>query len=158
MLDKSHNSNNNRASRKINRLSSMIQGLFNNIVSCRPMAICDTQRSVTYDTLCPYYRTSYDISYASDWLRWPSRPIRSLRYIVTCTRIRTLNPRGYFSELSHGCHSRSQNKITALSDILLLYVASSYINDTSLYCVAWWFKRHQSPPLLLCIHCSKMTY
>ena len=24
----------------------------------------------------------------SDWSRWPSRPIRSLRYIVTCTRIR----------------------------------------------------------------------
>ena len=27
---------------------------------------------------------------ASDWSRWPSRPIRSLRYIVTCTRIRPL--------------------------------------------------------------------
>ena len=35
----------------------------------------------------PYSRTSYDISQASDWSRWPSRPIRSLRYIVTCTRI-----------------------------------------------------------------------
>ena len=33
------------------------------------------------------YRTSYDISQASVWSRWPSRPIRSLRYIVTCTRI-----------------------------------------------------------------------
>ena len=29
----------------------------------------------------------YDISRASDWSRWPSRPIRSLRYIVTCTII-----------------------------------------------------------------------
>ena len=35
----------------------------------------------------PYSCTSYDISQASDW---PSRPIRSLRYIVTCTRIRAL--------------------------------------------------------------------
>ena len=35
----------------------------------------------------PYSRTSYDISQVSDWSRWPSRPIRSLRYIVTCTRI-----------------------------------------------------------------------
>ena len=35
--------------------------------------------------LGPYSRTSYDISQASDWSRWPSRPIRSLRYIVTCT-------------------------------------------------------------------------
>ena len=34
-----------------------------------------------------YSRTSYDISEASDWSRWPSRPIRSLRYNVTCTRI-----------------------------------------------------------------------
>ena len=41
--------------------------------------------------LRPYFRTSYDISYASDWSRWPSRPIRSLRCIVTCTRIRALN-------------------------------------------------------------------
>ena len=32
--------------------------------------------------LGPYSRTSYDI--------WPSRPIQSLRYIVTCTRIRPL--------------------------------------------------------------------
>ena len=31
-------------------------------------------------------RTKYDISQSSDWSRWPSRPIRSLRYIVTCTR------------------------------------------------------------------------
>ena len=38
----------------------------------------------------PYSRTSYDISQVSDWSRWPSRPIRSLRYIVTCTRIRLL--------------------------------------------------------------------
>ena len=37
--------------------------------------------------LGPYSRTSYDISYASDWSRWP---IKSLRYVVTCTRIRTL--------------------------------------------------------------------
>ena len=29
-----------------------------------------------------------DISQASDWSRWPSRPIQNLRYIVTCTRIR----------------------------------------------------------------------
>ena len=36
----------------------------------------------------PYNRTSCDISQASDWSRWPSRPIRSLRYIVTCARIR----------------------------------------------------------------------
>ena len=37
----------------------------------------------------PYSCTSYDISKASDWSRWPSRPICSLRYIVTnCTRIR----------------------------------------------------------------------
>ena len=34
----------------------------------------------------PYCGTSYDISQASDW----SRPIRSLRYIVTCTRILSL--------------------------------------------------------------------
>ena len=32
--------------------------------------------------------TSYDISYAFDWSRRPSRPIKSIRYIVTCTRIR----------------------------------------------------------------------
>ena len=35
-----------------------------------------------------YARTSYDISQAWDWPRWTSRPISSLRYIVTCTRIR----------------------------------------------------------------------
>ena len=40
--------------------------------------------------LGPYSRTSYDISQASDWSRWPSRPIRSLRHFVTCTRIRAL--------------------------------------------------------------------
>ena len=34
-----------------------------------------------------YSRTSYDISWVSDRSRWPSRPIRSLPYIVTCTRI-----------------------------------------------------------------------
>ena len=33
-----------------------------------------------------YSRISYDISWASDWSR--SRPIRSIRYIVTCARIR----------------------------------------------------------------------
>ena len=38
----------------------------------------------------PYSRTSYDISQASDWSRLQSRPIRSLRYIVTCTRVRAL--------------------------------------------------------------------
>ena len=37
----------------------------------------------------PYSLTSYDISQVSDWSRWSSRPIRSLRYIVTCTRIRS---------------------------------------------------------------------
>ena len=37
--------------------------------------------------LGPYSRTSCDIWYDSDWSRWQSRPIRSLRYIVTCTRI-----------------------------------------------------------------------
>ena len=45
--------------------------------------------------LGPYSRTSYDISQASDWSRWPSRPIRSLRYIVTCTRIRALQRSKY---------------------------------------------------------------
>ena len=40
------------------------------------------------NALGPYYRMSYDISLASDWSRLLSRPIRSLRYIVTCTRIR----------------------------------------------------------------------
>ena len=43
----------------------------------------------------PYSRTSYDISWASDWSRWPSQPIRSPRYIVTCARIRAqpyINP------------------------------------------------------------------
>ena len=35
----------------------------------------------------PYSRASYNTSQASDWSRRPSRPIRSLRYIVTCTRI-----------------------------------------------------------------------
>ena len=42
----------------------------------------------SHKILGPYSRTSYDISQASDWSRWPSRPIRSQRYIVTCTRIR----------------------------------------------------------------------
>ena len=37
----------------------------------------------------PHSRTSYDISQASDWSWWTSRPIRSLRYIVTCTRMRS---------------------------------------------------------------------
>ena len=35
-----------------------------------------------------YSRTSYHTSQASDWSRWPSRPIRSLRCMVTCTRKR----------------------------------------------------------------------
>ena len=39
----------------------------------------------------PYSRTSFDISWASDWSRWPSRPIRSPRYIVTCAIIRPQN-------------------------------------------------------------------
>ena len=34
----------------------------------------------------PYSRTSYDISKASDWSRWPSRTIRSLRYIGTVSQ------------------------------------------------------------------------
>ena len=38
----------------------------------------------------PYSRTSYDISQAWDWSRWPSRPVRGLRYVVTCTRIQAL--------------------------------------------------------------------
>ena len=42
--------------------------------------------------LDPYSRTSYDISWALDWSRWPSRPIRSLRYIVTCTIIWACHP------------------------------------------------------------------
>ena len=50
------------------------------------------------DDLGPYSRTSYDISLASDWSRWPSRPIRSLRYIVTCTRIRALGQRLLFAD------------------------------------------------------------
>ena len=36
-------------------------------------------------------RASYDIPQAPDWSRWPSRPIKSPRYIVTCTRIRAQN-------------------------------------------------------------------
>ena len=35
-----------------------------------------------------YSRKSYDISWISDWSRWPSRPIRSPRYMSTCRRIR----------------------------------------------------------------------
>ena len=35
-------------------------------------------------------RIGYDISQAVDWSRWPSRPIRSLQYIATCTIIRVL--------------------------------------------------------------------
>ena len=43
-----------------------------------------------FDDLYQYSPTTYDLSYASDWSRRPSRPIRSLRYIVACTRIRVL--------------------------------------------------------------------
>ena len=38
----------------------------------------------------PFSLTSYDISQASDWSRWSSRPIRRLRHNVICTRIRGL--------------------------------------------------------------------
>ena len=38
-----------------------------------------------------YSRRRYDISWAYDWSRWPSRPILSLRYIVSPTRIRALD-------------------------------------------------------------------
>ena len=51
--------------------------------------ICSSTLATSY--FCgsePYSHTIYDISWASDWSRWPSRPIRSLRYIVTCMRIR----------------------------------------------------------------------
>ena len=53
------------------------------------LTACAPTASVLH-SLEPYSRTSYDISHASDGSRWPSRPIRSLRYIVTCTRIRPL--------------------------------------------------------------------
>ena len=34
------------------------------------------------------HSNGHDISYASDWSILSSRPIRSLRYIVACTRLR----------------------------------------------------------------------
>ena len=37
----------------------------------------------------PIFSYKYDMSQASDWSRYQSRPIRSLRYIVTCTRENT---------------------------------------------------------------------
>ena len=40
-------------------------------------------------SLGPFSGTNYDKSWASDWSRWLSRPIRGLRYIATCTRIRS---------------------------------------------------------------------
>ena len=58
----------------------------------RPLRFTPISGASTHATLraCqgPCFRTCYDISYTSDWSRWQSRPIRSLRYIVTCTRIR----------------------------------------------------------------------
>ena len=46
------------------------------------VSLADSDTLVRDGPQDPYSRTSYDISWASDW------PIRSLRYIVTCTRIR----------------------------------------------------------------------
>ena len=48
-----------------------------------------------------YSRTSCDISWASDWSRWPSRPIRSPRYIVTCTRKRVQQDNTVMSDLGN---------------------------------------------------------
>ena len=49
--------------------------------------------------LGPCFRTSYDISWASDWSRLPSRPIRSPRYIVTCLADRQWGLGGSFDWL-----------------------------------------------------------
>ena len=51
--------------------------------------------AINWATVSHHSRTSYDISQPFDWSRWSFRPIRSLRYIVTCTRIR--GPILYFS-------------------------------------------------------------
>ena len=45
--------------------------------------LLDSERWST-STMVPYFCTSY---WSSDWSRLPSRPIRSLRYIATCTWI-----------------------------------------------------------------------
>ena len=72
----------------------------------------------------PYSRARYDISQASDWSRWPSRPIRGLRYIVTCTRIR---------ESTLGAHNQTLMLQSKAVPWLLMYgflhvVSSSNIN------------------------------
>ena len=46
-------------------------------------AKCFLDSLIKFPDKGPYSRISYDLSWASDWSRWPSRPIRSLRYIVT---------------------------------------------------------------------------
>ena len=49
---------------------------------------CFSSRNEKWEVcLQPYCRTTYEISQASDWASGSSRPIRSLRYMVTCTKI-----------------------------------------------------------------------
>ena len=54
------------------------------------LEMTDNNKKLNSITLGPYTRTSYDISLDSDLSRCPSRPIRTIRYIVTGTRIRAL--------------------------------------------------------------------
>ena len=63
--------------------------------------------SILFCGLGLYSHTSYDISYASHWSRFPSGPIRRLRYIVTCTSIRTLTC-DYLN--TQGCENTSVKK------------------------------------------------
>ena len=77
-----------------------------------------------------YSRTSWDISYASDWSRWPSRPIRSLRYIATCARISKTYWRSLWSEYRVTMHQRWKFNIDTRPGI--------FLDDTFWYFWSFW--------------------
>ena len=77
--------------------------------------------------------TSYDISLASDWSRWPSRPIRSLRYIVACTKIRAQT--SLFSSTQKGDPANTKHLYNIYK--MLDQLGRRCINVMQMFCVCW---------------------
>ena len=65
------------------------------------------------------------------WSRWPSRPIRSLRYIVTCTRIRALGTKNYFKPQS----------ILIIQNLIVFLLQTPLSSVVVIPCIPlWWFR------------------
>ena len=79
----------------------------------------------------PYSRTRYDTE-ASDWSRWPSRPIRSLRYIETChISSHWYRLLGHHNIVMIFAPYRSSHRNAAFMMVILKMISKTLILETS---------------------------